>query len=101
MNETSGETDRVACSLELVTNSTAADAEGHFCVMTQLSHFLASQDLATPFFGVIFYFGNYLWLLGFALSLVVVLVACESGKYDRVEANPEDELDRGFEHLRA
>jgi len=47
-----------------------AESNGTVCVMTQVATFVNSVSLSVPFFGVIFYYANYLFLATFLVCVL-------------------------------
>ena len=61
------------------------------CVMTQLSQFVHSTQLSMPFFGVIFFYSNMLFVAAFALSMCCAWRRSprpEDSDYERINDSP-------------
>jgi len=78
VNATSQE--RMLCDTHLI------DAVEHTCVQTQVSRFINTMAVETPFFSVILFYGNLAFLGFFVLFLVHGVFCADNSKKEEVDA---------------
>ena len=78
LNTTSQE--RQLCDTHLI------DAVSHTCVQTQVSRFINTMAVETPFFSVILFYGNLAFLAFFVLFLVHGVFCADNSKKEEVDA---------------